>query len=145
MNIESESSGETVSANGVKEEWEGMLTEADEFVEIIDDPLGPMGAWLAANYAVEVKRRLAEVKDGKERFAVMRAFVRDWAWMRARGQAQARVEMQQFRAAVFEREYFEGAKEKMRRAELLKQVIEKQKAERERERSEANAEEGGGI
>jgi hypothetical protein len=104
-----------------------------------------MGAWLAANYAVEVKRRLAEVKDGKERFAVMRAFVRDWAWMRARGQAQARVEMQQFRAAVFEREYFEGAKEKMRRAELLKQVIEKQKAERERERSEANTEEGGGI
>jgi hypothetical protein len=118
----------------VKEEWEGMLTEADEFVEIIDDPLGPMGAWLAANYAVEVKRRLAEVKDGKERLEVMRAFVRDWAWMRARGQAQARVEMQQFRAAVFEREYFDEQQRKTAVEKAWKQVREeRERREREKE------------
>lgn len=144
MNIESDSGDETVSANGVKEEWDVMMGEAVELDEMNDDPLGAMGAWLAPHYAVEVKRRLADAKDRKERFEVMRAFVRDWAWMRARDQAQARVEMQQFRAEVFEREYFDGVREKMRHAELLKQIMEEQMAGPAGE-GVAKSEEGGGV
>jgi hypothetical protein len=131
MNIDS--GKETVSSHGVKEEWEGMMGEAEEFAEVTDDPLKPMGAWLAPQYAVEARRRLAEAKDGKERFEVMRAFVRDWAWMRARDQAQARVEMQQFRAEVFEREYFDGVRRKIEHEKRVKEVLE-QMAQREREK-----------
>ena len=110
-----------------------MMAEGEEFGELSDDPLGAMGGWLAPQYAVLARRRLAEAKDGKERFEVMRAFVRDWARMRARGQAQARVEMQQSRTDIFERIYFDEQRRKMEAAAAFKQIKE-ELAQREKEK-----------
>jgi hypothetical protein len=76
------------SFRNTAEMWDEMIDEARQLDRATAaDPFDIMKAWLAPQYAAEVRLLLEETPNSKDRLEILRAFVADWARLQKLHQA----------------------------------------------------------